>query len=86
MTVAIANSRLADLPVSCVPVLDPGFVPAVTWNRVYRAEALATPDRRALDLALVRRDGTAFPLCVVDQDCAGFARELIDSVRRTRNS
>jgi hypothetical protein len=35
MTVAIANPRLADLPVSCVPVLDPGFVPAVTWNRAY---------------------------------------------------
>jgi predicted NBD/HSP70 family sugar kinase len=41
-------------------VLDPGFVPAVAWNRAYRAEALATPGHRFLDLALVRRDGTAF--------------------------
>ena len=60
MTVDIATSRLTDLPLSCVPVLDPGFVPAVTWNRAYRAEALASPACRSLDLALVRRDGTAF--------------------------
>jgi predicted NBD/HSP70 family sugar kinase len=60
MSIALATSRLAELPVSCAPVLDHGFVPAVTWNRAYRAEALASPACRSLDLALVRRDGTAF--------------------------
>lgn len=45
---------------TCVPVLDPGFLPAVTWNRAYRAEALAAPGCRTLELALVRQDGTAF--------------------------
>lgn len=60
MSIAPATTRLAELPASCVPVLDPGFVPAVTWNLAYRAEALASPACRSLDLALVRRDGTAF--------------------------
>ena len=60
MTLPAVNSRLADFPLSCVPVLDPGFVPAVSWNRAYRAEALASPACRSLDLSLVRRDGTAF--------------------------
>ena len=60
MTVALDPSHLPELPVSCVPVLDPGFVPAVSWNRAYRAESLASPACRSLDLALVRRDGTAF--------------------------
>lgn len=45
---------------TCVPVLDPGFLPAVTWNRAYRAEALAAPGQRTLHLALARPDGTAF--------------------------
>jgi predicted NBD/HSP70 family sugar kinase len=45
---------------TCAPVLDPGFLPAVTWNRAYRAAALAAPGQRTLDLALVRQDGTAF--------------------------
>ena len=45
---------------TCAPVLDPGFLPAVTWNRAYRAAAVAAPGQRTLDLALVRQDGTAF--------------------------
>jgi len=60
MTAAPAMPRVSDLSLSCVPVLDPGFVPAVVWNRAYRAEALADPGCRTLDLALVRQDGTAF--------------------------
>ncbi len=42
------------------PVLDPGFLPAVLWNRAYKERVRAT--RRAVDLgvALVRQDGTAF--------------------------
>ncbi|MCU0796027.1 MAG: ROK family protein [Akkermansiaceae bacterium] len=46
--------------VKFVPVLDPGFVPAVLWNRSYRKDAEATPGVRHLDLAMVRKDGTAF--------------------------
>lgn len=43
-----------------VPELDPGFVPAVLWNRAYRALASETTGARTLDLALARADGTAF--------------------------
>jgi predicted NBD/HSP70 family sugar kinase len=40
------------------PVLDPGFVPAVLWNRAY--EATAAADGRDIALALSRDDGTCF--------------------------
>lgn len=43
-----------------VPVLDPGFVPAVLWNRAFADKVKADSGARALDLALVREDGTAF--------------------------
>ncbi|MEI6674154.1 MAG: ROK family protein [Verrucomicrobiota bacterium] len=42
------------------PVLDPGFVPAVLWNRAYRAKAKADAAARELELALCRADGTVF--------------------------
>lgn len=42
------------------PVLDPGFVPAVLWNRAYRAKVAADPAARDIELALTRHDGTAF--------------------------
>lgn len=42
------------------PVLDPGFVPAVLWNRSYQAKVAADPASRAIDLALSRIDGTTF--------------------------
>jgi len=48
------------VPMKLVPVLDPGFVPAVLWNRAYRRAAEAHPGCRTLELALVRKDGTAF--------------------------
>ena len=44
------------------PVLDPEFVPAVLWNRAYRARAQADPGSRAIGLALCRDDGTVFRL------------------------
>jgi len=44
------------------PVLDPGFVPAVLWNRAYRAKVKADRGARALELALCRDDGTVFRL------------------------
>lgn len=40
------------------PVLDPGFVPAVLWNRAY--EAKAATEGRDIALALSRDDGTCF--------------------------
>ncbi|MCW1883699.1 ROK family protein [Luteolibacter flavescens] len=52
-----SSPSLSDLSVSCVPVLDPDFLPAVLWNRAYREMAAGG---RTLDLALVRQDGTAF--------------------------
>jgi predicted NBD/HSP70 family sugar kinase len=53
----VTAPAFAQLSPSCVPVLDPGFVPAVLWNRSYRQQAGGS---RRLDLALVRKDGTAF--------------------------
>jgi len=58
MTVSAPN--LADISIACVPVLDPGFLPAVLWNKAYRELARDIADSRTIDLALVRRDGTAF--------------------------
>lgn len=42
------------------PLLDPSFVPAVLWNRAYRAKAAADPASLTVDLALCRQDGTTF--------------------------
>ena len=42
------------------PELDPAFVPAVLWNRAYRAKADADPQGRELALALTRNDGLVF--------------------------
>ena len=42
------------------PVLDPSFVPAVLWNRAYRAQAEADPAARTIHIALSRQDGTTF--------------------------
>lgn len=42
------------------PVLDPGFLPAVLWNRAYRDRVRATKASVPLGIALVRQDGTTF--------------------------
>jgi len=42
------------------PALDPGFVPAVLWNRAYRKRVAADPQSRPLVIALQRPDGTCF--------------------------
>lgn len=42
------------------PVLDPGFLPAVLWNRAYEVRVRATRGSVDLGLALVRQDGTTF--------------------------
>lgn len=42
------------------PVLDPDFMPAVLWNRVYRKKVEQEPDALSLDVALVRPDGICF--------------------------
>ncbi|MEI7552610.1 MAG: ROK family protein [Verrucomicrobiota bacterium] len=41
------------------PVLDPEFLPAVLWNRAYRALVARDPGARPFALALIRADGTA---------------------------
>ena len=41
-----------------IPPLDPGFVPAVLWNREYRARCSREPGAHALALAVERADGT----------------------------
>lgn len=51
---------LSQVRPSCVPVLDPDFLPAVLWNATYRSLAAEVTGSRELDLALVRPDGTAF--------------------------
>ena len=42
------------------PVLDPGFLPAVLWNREYRQEAGMAAGSREVAVALTRDDGLAF--------------------------
>ena len=42
------------------PVLDPGFRPAVLWNRAFRARVAAETGSLPLRLALERPDGTTF--------------------------
>ena len=44
------------------PALDPGFVPAVLWNRAYRARAATDSGARPIEMALCRTDGTVFRL------------------------
>jgi predicted NBD/HSP70 family sugar kinase len=40
------------------PFLDPGFVPAVLWNRAYRQRCATRPGAHPLGIALERADGT----------------------------
>lgn len=42
------------------PVLDPGFIPPVLWNRAYEAKVAQTTGAHDLDIALTRADGTCF--------------------------
>ncbi len=42
------------------PVLDPGFVPAVLWNKAFEDRAAREPGAHRVDIALTRRDGTCF--------------------------
>jgi predicted NBD/HSP70 family sugar kinase len=42
------------------PVLDPGFVPAILWNRAYEAWAEVDPGSTPLVIAVTRSDGTVF--------------------------
>ncbi len=51
-----------NLPVSPQfrPALDPGFVPAILWNRAYRSRVKASKAGRPIEIALSRIDGTTF--------------------------
>lgn len=53
-------STLIEVTVARKPVLDPDFIPALLWNRAYRAHVERTPDSIPLAIALQRPDGTCF--------------------------
>ncbi|MDB6079330.1 MAG: hypothetical protein JWO82_3077 [Akkermansiaceae bacterium] len=57
---SVASPAVLEITPTHPPVLDPGFVPAVLWNREYRRLALAAPGMRRVDVALLRSDGTTF--------------------------
>jgi len=42
------------------PVLDPGFVPAVLWNRAFEEKVASDPGAHDVIIALGRKDGTVF--------------------------
>jgi hypothetical protein len=46
--------RMMEIDVKVRPVLDPEFVPAVLWNRAYRAACADDPDGDPLGIALAR--------------------------------
>ena len=45
------------------PALDPGFKPAVLWNRAYRKRCAKNPESTELAIAVSRPDGTVFAHC-----------------------
>ena len=49
---------LPDVTPAVTPELDPGFCPAVLWNRAYAAAAAADADAEELVLTVTRSDGT----------------------------
>jgi predicted NBD/HSP70 family sugar kinase len=49
-----------DIQVRHPPEIDPGFLPAVLWNRAYAAAVRATRGSVPLGVALTRLDGTVF--------------------------
>ena len=49
-----------DVPVRHRPAIDPGFLPAVLWNRAYAAAVRASRGSLELGIALRRSDGTVF--------------------------
>ncbi len=51
-------SKPIDIAPKLKPVLDPGFVPAVLWNRSFRQQARASGQAEPLAIALERTDGT----------------------------
>ena len=62
------------------PPLDPGFVPAVVWNRNYAADVAKTAGSEPLAIALERGDGTvsvfrtkARAICETIGVCFGYA-------------
>ncbi len=42
------------------PVLDPGFIAPILWNKAFEAKVAATPDAHDVDIALTRPDGTCY--------------------------
>lgn len=42
------------------PILDPGFTPAVLWNRAYEAHVAKAAGAHDVSIAITRKDGTCF--------------------------
>lgn len=63
-----------------IPEIDPQFLPAVLWNRAYRALCAQTSGAAPITLALTRPDGTAscfHTVCLPHQDSAHIALNKI---------
>ena len=59
-----------NLVVKTVPELDPGFIPAVLWNKAYRERVSTCGDAQPVAIALVRPDKT----------CTVYETEVLPSV------
>lgn len=57
---SVVQSNGLEVHVRHAPVLDPGFVPAVSWDRAFRERVAADPGRTAVRIALTRPDGSAY--------------------------
>lgn len=57
---SLVISMTLDISPAFLPVLDPGFVPAVLWNRAYLRLVKKDSKAREIQIALCRPDGTAF--------------------------
>jgi predicted NBD/HSP70 family sugar kinase len=53
-------NKTISVKAAVTPVLDPGFIPSVLWNRAFRELCAADPGSRELAIALSRPDGTTF--------------------------
>jgi len=53
-------SHLIPVPAKVIPVLDPGYIPAVLHNRAFRSTGLATGAALPVGLALEQADGSIF--------------------------
>ena len=56
VTISPSDSSM-NIDYNIKPVLDPGFIPAVVWNRAYQAKVAETDNSKEIKIALSRKDG-----------------------------